>query len=255
MTQVFGQTYAPAYDLLYREKDYDAEVELLGRLFHRYGNGPVQSILDLGCGTGNHALRLAAKGYRVVGVDRSAEMLAIADRKAREQGVNLRVHQADIRNIVLGETFDAALMMFAVLGYQLQDADVLGAMQTARRHLRQNGLLIFDVWYGPAVLAQGPEERVRTVEDNGTTLTRISSGRLEPERNICHVEFHVIKNMADKIIGESREMHAVRYFSPDEIGRFLDDAGFRLLRLGAFPNVDSEPDRTTWNVIVVGSAL
>ena len=254
MTDVFGQLYAPAYDRLYQEKDYGGETELLTRLFQRYRKEPVRSILDLGCGTGNHALRLAERGYQVVGVDRSAEMLAIADQKVREQGINLRLHQTDIRDVDLGEPFDAVIMMFAVLGYQLENADVLSALQTARRHLKLNGLLIFDVWYGPAVLAQGPEERIRTVDESGMTWTRTSTGRLETERNFCHVEFHLRRVRADRIIDEFRENHTVRYFFPDEIGRFLDDTGFRLLRLGAFPDFNNEPDGATWNVLVVGGA-
>src|SRR5262245_61803769 len=105
MSQIFGETYALAYDLLYRDKDYDGETELLGRVFHKYAAQPVRSILDLGCGTGNHALRLAAQGYRVVGIDRSAEMLDIANQKARDQLTDVSFYQADVRNADLGQTF------------------------------------------------------------------------------------------------------------------------------------------------------
>ena len=251
MSQTFGEVYAPVYDLLYREKDYDRETKLLEQLFCRYAAQPVRSVLDLGCGTGNHALRLSASGYRVVGVDRSSEMLAIAAQKAREHAGDLRFHQADIRNADFSETFDAVLMMFAVLGYQLEDSDILGALRTARRHLQPNGLLLFDVWYGPAVLAQGPEERVRTIEQEGQTWIRTASGRLETPRNLCHVEFHLRRVSGDRILEESRESHTVRYFFPNEITRFLDIAGFRCIRLGAFPVYDRDPDHTTWNIMAV----
>jgi len=82
--QVFGQAYADQYDLLYHDKDYEAECDLLEEVFRRYGQEPIKSILDLGCGTGNHAILLARRGYRVTGVDLSADMLA----HAREGGWN-----------------------------------------------------------------------------------------------------------------------------------------------------------------------
>jgi SAM-dependent methyltransferase len=255
VNQIFGQVYAPAYDLLYRDKDYDREVNLLQQLFGKYAARPVRSILDLGCGTGNHALRLAAQGHQVVGVDRSAEMLAVADRKLDKYHADLRLHKADIRDADLGQTFDAVLMMFSVLGYQIEDAEVLQALQTARRHLQPNGLLFFDIWYGPAVLAQGPVERVRTIEQANKTWMRTSSGRLEIQRNLCHVEFQLRRMSGDRILEETKESHTVRYFFAKEIDWFLDSSGFRRLRLGAFPEFDWDPDHTTWNAMVVAGAV
>jgi SAM-dependent methyltransferase len=254
MSRIFGEVYAPAYDLLYRDKDYDGETQLLGHLFQKYAAQPVRSILDLGCGTGNHALRLAAQGYRVVGIDRSAEMLAIANQKAREQAANVPFHQADARNADLGQTFDAVLMMFAVLSYQIEDADIINALRTAKRHLSPRGLLAFDVWYGPAVVAQGPQERVRKVDHDGYTFIRASLGNLDTQRNLCHVEFHLRRMNGNQVLDDNSESHTVRYFFPEEITGFLVHSGFKLLHLGVFPELNREPDCTTWNVMAVAVA-
>ena len=147
MSHVFASVYADAYDVLYRDKDYAAECDLIKHLFQTYGDGAIREILDLGCGTGSHALPLSRQGYGVVGVDRSADMLTHAQRKAVNSQSNGRAvfRQGDIRSIDLERHFDAVLMMFAVLGYQLENSDVLSALRTARRHLRPGGLLIFDV--------------------------------------------------------------------------------------------------------------
>ncbi len=254
MTQVFGQVYADAYDLLYRDKDYDKESELLERVFQKYAVKPLRRVLDLGCGTGNHALRLAAKGYEVVGVDRSFDMLRIAERKAQERGLGLRLHRADIRGLALEETFDAVLMMFAVLCYQQENADVLSALRAARGHLHSDGLLVFDVWYGPAVLIQRPADQVRIIENDDGTLLRISSGELDMRRQICNVHFHLRQMNGDRILNETKECHPVRYFFPRELDLFLEVCSFRLVRLGAFPEFDRDPDATTWNVMVVAGA-
>src|SRR5262249_50342723 len=157
-SNVFGSVYAASYDVLYRDKDYLAECALLGRVFQKYGEGSIKSILDLGCGTGNHSIPLAQQGYEVVGVDRSADMIALARNKATQGRIEKSVlfHQGDLRSTDLGRRFDAVLMMFAVLGYQRENADVLAALATAHRHLRKGGLLVFDIWYGPAVLHERP---------------------------------------------------------------------------------------------------
>ena len=89
MTQrsgVFGRDYAAAYDDLYQDKDYVAECDLIERVFETYGQGPTRRVLDLGCGTGGHAVILAKRGYDVVGVDRSPEMLE----RARALGSSAR---------------------------------------------------------------------------------------------------------------------------------------------------------------------
>jgi SAM-dependent methyltransferase len=254
MSSEFGPTYAGAYDLLYQDKNYDEECRLLVQIFQEYRRECVRRILDLGCGTANHALRLAAHGYEVVGVDRSADMLRIAERKAQEQGLELRLARFDIRDVQLAETFDAVLMMFAVLGYQLGNSDVFSALRTARRHLSDKGLLVFDVWYGPAVLAQRPRDRVRTISTNGGTLLRTSSGELDIRRQLCTVHFRVWRLSENRVVEHTAESHRVRYFFPQELELFLDAAGFRLLRLGAFPDFAHEPDETTWNAIVVAEA-
>ena len=109
-------------------------------------------MLDLGCGTGGHAVPLAERGYDVVGVDRSPDML----QRAMQRGSSARFQLGEIGSLDLGETFDAVLLMFAVLGYQVGNADVQAALATARRHLHTTGLLFADLWYGPAVLAERP---------------------------------------------------------------------------------------------------
>ena len=147
MNELFGSEYADAYDVLYQDKDYLEESQLIDRLFQTYGNGPVRTVLDLGCGTGNHDLWLAQRGYDVVGVDRSAGMLESARKKAVSRKIDGKAnfYQEDIRSFQVEQSFDASLMMFAVLGYQLENRDVLAALRTAKKHVRLGSIFIFDV--------------------------------------------------------------------------------------------------------------
>lgn len=257
MSEVFGATYVEAYDPLYHDKDYTAECDLIERIFMTYGDGPIRTVLDLGCGTGNHALSLAQRGYEVVGVDRSESMLAQVRKKIASHLSNgkLVVQQGDIRSVVLQEGFDAALMMFAVLGYQLENVDVLSALRNARRHLRVGGLLLFDVWYGPAVLHQRPSQRIKVVPIPGGHTLRAASGELNTRRHLCTVHFQVWRLEGGKLVAEAEESHAVRYFFPLELILFLDSSGLAPIRLGAFPEFDKDPDESTWNVLGVARAV
>ncbi len=164
MSDVFGSVYASIYDDLYNDKDYNAECNLIQRIFEQYGSNHIKTILDLGCGTGNHALPLAEQGFEVTGVDCSQEMI----NKAQSKNTPCTFYLGDIRQFNANRKSDAVLMMFAVLGYQLENADVLAALKTARCHLNPGGLLIFDVWYGPAVLAQRPTDKVKIIFKRNT---------------------------------------------------------------------------------------
>jgi SAM-dependent methyltransferase len=257
MSEPFGSEYADAYDDLYQQKDYSSECGLIQHLLETYRSEPVRKILDLGCGTGNHAIPLAHRGYEVAGVDRSAMMLDSGRAKAGAQliGGKVKFYQGDIRSLELPQSFDASLMMFAVLGYQLENRDVLAALRTARKHVRVGGLLIFDVWYGPAVLGQRPAERVKAIATDKGRILRLASGRLDVQRHLCEVRYHLWRLEGDRLTGESEETHLLRFFFPLELNLFLECCGFAPIRFGAFPEFDRDPDETTWNMCGVARAV
>lgn len=256
MIEPFGAVYADAYDALYADKDYDGECDLIERLFDRYAQRRVCDILDLGCGTGGHALRLAQRGYRVLGVDRSASMIAQARNKASrsDDASRLKFAQADLRRFRAERRFDAALMMFAVLGYQLEDADVHAALTTARVHLRPGGLLLLDCWFAPAVLHLRPADRVKTAHTPQGPLTRTTSAELDVARRRCTVHFRVCGTGTGSP-APAEETHCVRFFDGPELESLLHGCGFATLRVGAADEIDREPGETTWNVFVVARAV
>jgi SAM-dependent methyltransferase len=247
---VFGLEYAAAYDALYQSKDYVAECDQLEAAFRKYGQDPVRRVLDLGCGTGGHAVVLAERGYDVVGVDRSPGML----QRARERGSGARFELGDIAGLDLGETFDAVLMMFAVLGYHVANVDVQAALETVRRHLRPGGLFLCDVWYGPAVLTEGPSERVKVIGTSEGQILRVASGELDTRHHLCLVRYHLWRLEKGRLTAEIREQHHMRYFFPLELELMLHAARLELVRLGGFPSFADEPSTATWNVGVVARA-
>jgi SAM-dependent methyltransferase len=248
---VFGADYAAAYDALYQDKDYSAECDLIEQVFRRYAKSNVQRVLDLGCGTGKHAAVLAERGYHVLGVDRSPEML----RLARSRNPSVRFEQGDIVSVRLDEKFDAVLVMFAVLGYLSDNADVRRALSVARQHLEPGGVVLADVWYGPAVLAERPSERVKVIDaPTGGQVIRVASSQLDIRRNLCHVNYQLWRLDGERLCAHVREQHSMRYFFEPELEQFLAEAGFELRRLGAFPNFDDDPSEHTWNIAAAACA-
>lgn len=252
MSGCFGADYAAAYDSIYAAKDYDAECRTVERALKAHSRRPVSSILDLGCGTGNHALPLARAGYRVVGVDLSEDMLVSARAKAGDMPVEF--HQGDVREVALGRRFDAVLMMFAVLGYQAGNDDVKAALATVRDHLEPGGVFLFDVWYGPAVLAQRPEQRVRSFPTAKGEVLRVVSSALDSRHHRCTVSYDLLVMEGDRVAARSREDHVMRYFFPLELEMLLDSAGLDLVHLSDVDDLDRAPDESTWNVVGVAVA-
>jgi SAM-dependent methyltransferase len=169
----------------------------------------------------------------------------------------VRFVQGDVTSLrlELDETFDAVVIMFAVLGYLTDNAEVRAALDAARRHARAGAVLFGDVWYGPAVLAQRPSERVKVIETPGRgQVIRVASSVLDTRRDVCHVAYRLWRLQGQRVCAEVHEQHAMRYFFEPELEAFLADAGFELVRLGAFPRIDDEPSEQTWNVAFVARA-
>lgn len=255
-TPVFGE-YAGYYDALYQDKDYKAECDFVERMFKDHAGGKIKSILDLGCGTGGHALPLIRRGYAVTGVDRSQGMLDGARAKADAAGVELPLHLGDVRDLDLGQTFDAVIFMFAVVAYQTTNADLSGALRSARRHLKPGGLLFFDSWYGPGVLADPPTDRVKEMSHpaDGTRIIRMTHPVHDRLAQTIEVNFHVMNVKGSEIVGEVRESHGMRYLFPQEVTFHLEQAGFRLATLCPFMDADAEMSDAYWNMAVVAEAV
>lgn len=249
MSEVFGTNYAALYDTTYAEKDYAGEVDGIVGALHQYGVSS-GTVLDLGCGTGRHAEYLSRAGFAVMGVDRSAPMLE----KARSRlGQNVDLREGDIRTFRTDRRFDAVTMLFAVLGYQLENSDLEAALSTVRAHLQPGGLFVCDFWYGPAVLMTRPEPRLKVTETEGTTLIRASSATVDANHHSCTVSIEMWLLDGDTLESHVREDHVMRYFFPKEIDMALAHNGLELVDLRSFPDMaEIRPD--TWNVVALARA-
>lgn len=240
--KTFGP-YAQFYDLLYQDKDYAAEAEFVGDLLARHAPG-AQRLLELGSGTGRHAIELASNGFSLLGVERSAEMLECAQERAAQASSDIRDNiefiQGDIRDIQLDQTFDAVIALFHVVSYQTSAEDLRATFATAQAHLKPGGIFLFDCWYGPTVLSEGTEVRVKRIEDDTIAVTRIAEPELKPAESCVDVHYTIfIENKADGQIRQVCETHHMRYLFTSEV-----HALFRSVKLKPLASGEWLTDRT-----------
>lgn len=236
--------YSKYYDLLYRDKDYQAEANYIESLVRKFAP-ECKNILELGSGTGKHAGLLAEKGYRVYGVERSPEMVEIA-RRTRHPNVEYEVN--DIGLFSLSDRFDVALSLFHVVSYLTNNQSLLSTFQNVARHLKQHGLFIFDVWYSPAVHFQQPETRIKRLEDEQIKITRLAEPQIHSRDNVIDVNYElIIENKKDHSCATLSEKHPMRHFSEPEIGLLAECAGFTVIHSEEFLT-GKIPGPQTWGV-------
>ncbi len=251
--------YAAYYDLLYRDKPYDREVDYVAGLLPD-GLSSKFRILELGCGTGGHAFELAKRGCMVQGIDISESMIANA--RSRVVGLpaaeadRLRFDLADMRGYRSDsrEPFDLVLSLFHVMSYATSNADQHAAFQCARAHLDAGGLFVFDFWYGPAVLSDRPRRASKNVADEQITVARTTTPLLLVNENCVDVCFDVtVTARADGRTQAFAERHRMRYLFLPEIAKSLEATGFELLSSQAWMS-RAPLDDSTWYGCVVGRA-
>lgn len=246
--------YAAVYDLLYRDKDYAAEADYVVRTLRVVVPG-AHDLLELGCGSGRHGRLLAANGFAVHGIEHSPDMVLLAQSAPMQMpesaAGSFDCETGDIRNVDLRRRFDAAVALFHVVSYQATDADLDATFAAVARHLVPGGAFVFDVWHGPAVLAQRPERRVKTAGDERMEVIRTARPQLDAARRTVTVSYDIeCRDRDSGEIARFSEDHLMRYLFPDEIATLAARAGLRVAASEEFMT-GRRPSPATWSVLYV----
>jgi len=240
--------YAHYYDLLYRDKNYATETDYIAGILQRF-SPQANRILEFGSGTGIHGRMLAQKGYHLTGIELSSEMVARASQNTigTDPG-SFACQQGDIRYTYVDANFDAVIALFHVISYQTGNEDLLATFHNASRHLKNGGLLLFDVWYTPAVLTQRPTVRIKRMEDEQVRLVRIAEPVMHPNENIVEVHYTVyIEEKSTGRISCLNEIHPMRHFTQPELDLLAAQTGFTPLHREEFLT-GKQPGEDTWGV-------
>jgi len=253
MNNIIFKDYAVFYDTYYSDKDYKGEIEYVLKLGDRCGVHHPEAILDMGCGTANHMMPLAMKGIKVDGFDLSKEMVTIGREKIKVSGHSnkLSIDEGDLRYFRNDKKYDIVIAMFAVMGYLRTNEDFIEGLNTAKTHLKEGGVFIFDVWHGPAVLNCLPETRIQRFDYKGERVVRLVEPSLNVTNNTVDVSFQLIKLKNNNFYEETKETHTMRYFFKQELEFLMDKAGLQLENIYPFMKLSNNPSIVDWNMTVV----
>tara|TARA_Y100000310_G_scaffold344508_1_gene457640 strand:- start:3042 stop:3797 length:756 start_codon:yes stop_codon:yes gene_type:complete len=246
----YDRNYARHYDLFNKSKDYEFEARFLKDItirFDKVTDG--LKILNLGCGTGMHDRRLVDLGFKVTGIDKSAEMIEIAKEKVPEANYIV----GDMADFDLGEEFDVVICMFSSLGYLTEQDQIKSFFENVAGHLVDEGLLILDVWNALAVAKEPPTSREKIVEDGNLKIVRTSYPDLDMQNFVNNVRFEIKVYEGEKLVDEYGEQHKVRFFLPLEIKQYMEEVDIRLLHESPSYNLDEPLTDNDWNMILIGS--
>ncbi|HLR03824.1 MAG TPA: class I SAM-dependent methyltransferase [Virgibacillus sp.] len=138
------QQMAYVYDALMENAPYDKWLTVTEMIFKKE-NKPIQSILDIGCGTGQMTIRLAESGYQTVGVDISEDMLAYAQFQAQEKHLPIQWIHQDVRTLEVLNGFDAIVSYCDVMNYITTEDELCAVFHNIYNALNDDGIFIFDV--------------------------------------------------------------------------------------------------------------
>ena len=212
-------------------------------------------ILELGCGTGSHAIHIADKGFQITGIDQSRDMVSLARERLNTLShsisklINFNI--GDIRTYSINKTFDVAISLFHVISYQITNSDINQSFNTVSKHLKKGGIFIFDCWYGPAVLSDKPYKRNKKFEDDIIIINRTATPCIHPTKNRVDVHFDI--KITNKQTGKSdiiNEIHRMRYLFHPEIEEFLRTNSLQLIHSEEWLT-SNEPDFKSWYVTFI----
>lgn len=221
---------AVGYDLVMQHVEYDVWAAYVHQLLEQHGQD-IDTVLELGCGTGSLALQLQPLGnYEYIGTDRSPQMIRVAQIKAEEADVDLRFEQLDFTAFDVSRPVDAVVLLYDGLNYLLEREQVQSMMTSVFEALRPGGLFCFD--------QSTPHNSVRHGEDfedagEAEGFAFIRHSHYDPETRLHTTAFDI--TIDDR---HYHEEHVQRAYTIDEIGAIADAVGFQ--KVAAYDNFSSE---------------
>ena len=233
------EALAGRYDALTADVHYEVWADYAEKHFRRAGL-PVHTVLDLACGTGSLTCRLAERGYEMIGVDQSEEMLAVAAEKGRAvQGEKpIFLHQS-MQELDLYGTIDACVCCLDSVNYVTDPKKLRRAFQRVHLFLMPGGLFLFDVNTPEKLMGLDGQVFLDETEDSYCVWRAEYSKR----SHLCSYFMDIFRLDPDSGQWDrGEELHQERAYTTEELTEFLRQAGFRQIQV--YGNLKLRPPRS-----------
>jgi SAM-dependent methyltransferase len=192
-------TFARYYDQIYlKRNDYKKESKLVRGIIRQFERKPSKTLLDVGCGTGEH-LKYLSESYDCAGLDISREMIKAAKLKVS----NARFKIADMINFRLKEKFDVIICLFSSIGYAQSFKNLVTTFDNFHKHLSEEGLVLVEPWVFKKDARVGTIS-IDTYDAENAKVLRMGTSRLTKSRWLVH--FHYLTGINGRIKYE-KETH------------------------------------------------
>lgn len=214
---------AQYYDQLTTDVQYEKWADYIQKHFSRHKQ-PVQSVVELACGTGSLAAILARRGYDVTAVDISSDMLSVAADKC--EGLNVLLLCQDMAKLKLPQPVDAVVCCLDSVNYVTKPAQLAKAFQRVYQTLKPGGLFLFDA-KTPEALEDADGQ---VYLDENEELFCVWRGEYDPRRRICGFGIDLFALQADGSWDRGGEYHEEFAYTQEELFSYLDAAGFKHIK-------------------------
>lgn len=217
---------AASYDGLMADGAYRRRAAFLERRLKK-SPIPVETVLDLACGTGTMACLLAKRGYEVIAADGSREMLAQAAAKAEGLARRPLFLQQAMPRLRLAQPVDAVVSTLDSLNYLTAERDLRETFRRVRRWLKPGGLFLFDV-NTPYKLRRMDGQLYMDETEDSVCIWRTF---FSEKKQVCTYQVDLFRLQPGGAWARSFEEHRERAWSEEVLRRSLEEAGFSALRL------------------------
>ncbi len=235
------------YDILNSETDYGAWADYIEAAFKKYGNN-IESVLDLGCGTGAMTFELHDRGYDMTGIDLSIDMLSVARDECYDREItDILWLLQDMRSFELYGTVGAVVCCLDGINHLTGKGDIDKCFATVHNYLDPDGLFLFDV-NTPYKFENFYGNNDYILEDEGVTVCW--QNEYDRKKGICSFDLSVFEELEDGLWKRSDETIKERCYEKNELCDSLEKAGFEVV--GVFGGYDfSAPakDCLRWHIV------
>ncbi|MCX7841700.1 MAG: class I SAM-dependent methyltransferase [Clostridia bacterium] len=224
------------YDKLMEDVSYKKWVDYVEEIFKLNKVKP-GSVLDLGCGTGSFTLEMAKRGYEMIGVDLSCDMLSCARNKALAGGLDILFLNQDMTRFELYGTVDAVVCLMDSVNYITRKKDLKKMFRLVRNYLNPGGLFVFDVNTAYKLEKVLGNNIFYFVDDE---VAYIWKNRFDRKTKICEFDLTFFVKEGD-VFRRHDETHYERAYTSEELKELLDTSGLRLL--GVYDEMKFKPLR------------